>query len=391
MAGATVELRRVGAVGSAPMASAVTGPDGLASLPRIGAAVAEPLVVVARAGDDWAYRAIPLPAAPEAAGLLFTERGIYRPGERVSLEGMFRVRTTHGLVTPGNHAVDVWVVDPEKKEIARSKQTLGSFGTFTTEIPIRRDASLGDYRVHASFDGVETWPRGFTVQEYRPAESTAEVTADREEYVRGDTITCAARGRYLYGGPMTGAQTSVVIERRQDYYSVPGLEAWFVGDHLDWRAALPDLATAHGQLDAAGTWSFRAPLATPAQVGPEQLSCAIEIADKNRQITSATTLVRVHPARSTSPLIALETAAIYGETSSAVAERLADLGAVRDDAGGLSLTLASTPLASLARGIEALLEYPHGCTEQTVSRMLPLLALRDLATQVGDEPLRSPR
>jgi hypothetical protein len=81
--------------------------------------------------------------------------------------------------------------------------------------------------------------------------------------------------------------------------------------------------------------------------------------------------------------IALETAAIQGETSSAVAERLADLGAVRDDAGGLALTLASTPLASLATGIESLLEYPHGCTEQTVSRMLPLLALRDLATEVS--------
>ena len=79
----------------------------------------------------------------------------------------------------------------------------------------------------------------------------------------------------------------------------------------------------------------------------------------------------------------LEAAALSGETTSAVAERLADLGALRADTGGLSISLSTSPLAGLASGIEQLVEYPHGCTEQTVSRMVPLLALRDLAASLG--------
>ena len=84
--------------------------------------------------------------------------------------------------------------------------------------------------------------------------------------------------------------------------------------------------------------------------------------------------------------IAPESAAIDGETRDAVAERLGDLGAIRPDYGGLDLTLSSSPLAGLADGIEQLIEYPYGCTEQTVSRMVPLLALSDLAS----EPRRLP-
>ncbi|AKT37597.1 Ig-like domain-containing alpha-2-macroglobulin family protein [Chondromyces crocatus] len=79
----------------------------------------------------------------------------------------------------------------------------------------------------------------------------------------------------------------------------------------------------------------------------------------------------------------LETAALHGDTASAIAEQLGALDGLRDDLGGLTLVLSSTPLAGLAPGIEQLLEYPYGCTEQTVSRMIPLLALRDLARGLG--------
>src|SRR5262249_59718138 len=78
-----------------------------------------------------------------------------------------------------------------------------------------------------------------------------------------------------------------------------------------------------------------------------------------------------------------EAAAIYGDTRAAVAEQLGDLSAARDDYGGLELSLSRTKFAGLAAGIEQLLEYPYGCTEQTVSRMIPLLSLRDLARPLG--------
>ena len=78
----------------------------------------------------------------------------------------------------------------------------------------------------------------------------------------------------------------------------------------------------------------------------------------------------------------VETASLHGDTTRPVAESLGDLRALRPDVGELTITLAKTRLVGLDQNIHQLLEYPYGCTEQTASRMLPLLSLRQLATEV---------
>jgi uncharacterized protein YfaS (alpha-2-macroglobulin family) len=78
-----------------------------------------------------------------------------------------------------------------------------------------------------------------------------------------------------------------------------------------------------------------------------------------------------------------EAVALYGETENAVAERLGNLTGMRTDTGGLDLKVASTALVGLDSGVEALMEYPYGCAEQLTSRMVPLVALGDLARDYG--------
>ncbi len=77
--------------------------------------------------------------------------------------------------------------------------------------------------------------------------------------------------------------------------------------------------------------------------------------------------------------MAPEAVALYGSTDSAAAEKLGDLSGIRDDAGELTLTTASTALVGLDAGATQLLDYPYGCTEQLTSRLVPLVAMRDLA------------
>jgi uncharacterized protein YfaS (alpha-2-macroglobulin family) len=78
-----------------------------------------------------------------------------------------------------------------------------------------------------------------------------------------------------------------------------------------------------------------------------------------------------------------EAVALYGETTDAVAEKLGDLSALRSDVGGLDMRVASTALVGLDDGVEQLVKYPYGCTEQLTSRLVPLLPLRDLAKDYG--------
>ncbi len=75
----------------------------------------------------------------------------------------------------------------------------------------------------------------------------------------------------------------------------------------------------------------------------------------------------------------MESVALYGKTKGAAGEKLGDLSAMRKDVGDLTVTVASSALVGLEGGVDQLVEYPYGCTEQLSSRLMPLLPLRDLA------------
>jgi hypothetical protein len=81
----------------------------------------------------------------------------------------------------------------------------------------------------------------------------------------------------------------------------------------------------------------------------------------------------------------IETVTVSGETAGAVAEQVADLSRIRGDVGELRVSVGATPLSGLEAGFEQILEYPYGCTEQTVSRMVPLLVARGLALALGTQ------
>jgi uncharacterized protein YfaS (alpha-2-macroglobulin family) len=78
-----------------------------------------------------------------------------------------------------------------------------------------------------------------------------------------------------------------------------------------------------------------------------------------------------------------ESVALYGDTTRTDIEQLGDLSGMRSDVGGLDVRLASSALVGLDDGVEQLLEYPYGCTEQLSSRLVPLVALRTLAKDYG--------
>ncbi|MGE5185074.1 MAG: alpha-2-macroglobulin family protein, partial [Acidobacteriota bacterium] len=54
----------------------------------------------------------------------------------------------------------------------------------------------------------------------------------------------------------------------------------------------------------------------------------------------------------------------------------------------LAITVDRTGVGDLVPGLRALVEYPYGCLEQTMSRLVPLLAAKDLAKTLDDASLQ---
>jgi uncharacterized protein YfaS (alpha-2-macroglobulin family) len=73
-----------------------------------------------------------------------------------------------------------------------------------------------------------------------------------------------------------------------------------------------------------------------------------------------------------------EVVAAYGVVSKEGTEKVGALENVYTDIGGLKVAVGSTALSGLEEAVDTLINYPYGCLEQHLSRLVPLVAARDI-------------
>ncbi len=79
------------------------------------------------------------------------------------------------------------------------------------------------------------------------------------------------------------------------------------------------------------------------------------------------------------PLTATETVVAVGETDAQATQQIKVDQTVHRDLGGLHIQISATALNHIAEGARYLVDYPYGCLEQTLSRLLTLMELKFLS------------
>jgi uncharacterized protein YfaS (alpha-2-macroglobulin family) len=82
-------------------------------------------------------------------------------------------------------------------------------------------------------------------------------------------------------------------------------------------------------------------------------------------------------------VMATETVVAVGETKERDRQHIRIADGVRMDTGGLNIVLSSTALTNIGQGASYLVNYPYGCLEQTLSRLLALIQLKYLSEKYG--------
>ena len=101
-----------------------------------------------------------------------------------------------------------------------------------------------------------------------------------------------------------------------------------------------------------------------------------EAQDLEAQNLKDAVLVRIPVRRASIP----ETLMVgEGSTRSQASHDLPATGDVLPGQGGLELTLDRTGMGRLDEGLAYLVGYPYGCLEQTTSKVVPMIALAELA------------
>jgi uncharacterized protein YfaS (alpha-2-macroglobulin family) len=271
----------------------------------------EALVVVRSAGD-WTYEAVSRAVPPwrmavpsdlsrqnRTHGMLFTDRGVYRPGDAVRVKGIVRRETRSGNAVVAGERFEVALASPNGDVVDRRTVTTTPFGTFAFDARVPASGGLGSYQLSSPHGELRA---SFEVAEYRPAEFAVTVTPRASSYRRGDTGRFEARGDYLFGAPMGGAAVRYTLSRGPGWFHVPGHEAFAIAADalyadLDERPlASGALGHGEGKLDASGRFIVNQELALPGQRGPERVLASVEVSDPSRQVIAGEASVLVHPA-----------------------------------------------------------------------------------------------
>ena len=260
--------------------------------------------------SPWAfggYRAWGIRREPIAASV-FTERGIYRPGEPVYAKAVVRDGALGQLKAAAGDSLKWVFYDRDGGVLSDSVVVLSRFGTSDRSIDLPEDGSLGTYRIEAQLHRRGKWTAYgsayYRVAEYRPPEFLVDAVADQAPRFAGDSVEAVVSGRYLFGAPMKGMR--VTWQARREPVSswalrLPGFEGWQVGASYRWwedsnANRVTTVASSSDSLDADGRLELAVPASAPEDGRAYRLSTFATVTDLNRQTATASTSVFVHPA-----------------------------------------------------------------------------------------------
>jgi alpha-2-macroglobulin len=227
--------------------------------------------------------------------LLFTERGVYKPGDVVHLKGIARNLYEDQRTLPAGRNLKLTVNDAKDNEIVKKTVTLSEFGSFAEEIAIPV-GSLGKYRVTAVDDEKEHNLTGycdFQVQEYRP--NAFEITIPAPPSTTGPLeLDLPVTAKYFMGKPLVKAKVVWSLVARDDPFRPEGLGDFAFGSTIeDFRLnkALDRISqfNAQGTVEVAadGTAKIAAQLPiNPKAPQPRATKLICEVTDLSQQTVS---------------------------------------------------------------------------------------------------------
>jgi len=249
------------------------------------------------------------PSRPVRA-IVFSDRGIYRPGETVYLTATVRRGHSNAIRVPARgDSVRLWVTHqlPGESAPAIVRDTVlrvNDYGTVGDSLVLGRAWTLGVYTVHVDAAVSDAWRNAgdtsFQLAEYRAPEFETSLTLDTTVRYLGDTLRAQATGRYYFGAPMSGAviHWSAYTVDADRTFTVPGLpigfaigETWVGGETQPGRSeTLAGIDT----LDTMGSVQLRIPTRAGTNAWPARVDVSVSVDDVNRQSVSSAQATVLH-------------------------------------------------------------------------------------------------
>lgn len=200
----------------------------------------EPTLVTAASGGDLSY--LPLSERVDLKGsegdsylgdgndaFLFTDRGVYRPGETLHVKALVRDAS---LNPPAPFPVIMRIIKPDGKVFRDFPVTLNPLGAaeISTELPAY--LPTGGYTVKVVMPGTfaELGSTGVSVEEFVPPQIAVTLSNLPQRVKSGTTFPASVSARHLFGRPASGLPASADVYFKDEPFKPEGWTGYRFGD-----------------------------------------------------------------------------------------------------------------------------------------------------------------
>lgn len=229
---------------------------------------------------------------------LFTDRGVYRPGETVYLKAITRVQDNSGWGVPTDKQVQVQIENSRGEEYL--KKTLvydEKSGAFDWSFELPADAPTGMWQIYVEGPQNSTENYSFRVEAVKQADFEIHLRADKEDFVSGENAKFMASADYLFGAPISGAKVNWTVRRSDDWFNPKGYEDYVFSPYFLTREVQEEeglLTKSSGVLDAQGKINFE--VALPQVMRRQKIYAELGVQAPSGQQLFARTSVTLNPA-----------------------------------------------------------------------------------------------
>lgn len=227
----------------------------------------------------WQFGLPEQAGAPRLDAALFTERGVYRPGETVHVKA----------ILPSTGVVQVRVTDSRGQAVLEKKLQLDALGGGDLDLKLNEKAAVGAYTVRLTRDGRAT-TRGFQVQEYRVPTFEVKLSS-AESWTSGQPARAVVEAKYFHGTAMAGRDLKWTLYGEPETFAPAAFAGYVFTPPVTERTA--ELAQGELKLDGSGQAVLELPAS--ASTGPVRHVLEASVTDVDRQVWTGRLARVVHP------------------------------------------------------------------------------------------------
>ncbi|MBI5190805.1 MAG: hypothetical protein HZA22_09030 [Nitrospirae bacterium] len=220
---------------------------------------------------------------------VFTERGVYRPGETVFFKGASRQYAKGEITSPVGLECRFTITDPRNQQVYDRRLKLSEFGTANGSFVAERYMPVGEYtlKIHYGPTDAESETATFRVHEFQPPRHFTRIGFKRMERElpglvnvkrTGDYVECTVEGVYYAGGPVKNGRVRWIARKTKTGYDR--------ADYPDYTFGYPEgdggddvLESGESVLDASGKVAITVPIGGDVVSGMQGLAFEATVVD----------------------------------------------------------------------------------------------------------------